>query len=240
MNIAGAQIQSFKGDIEKNIAHHLKWVNKAIELGVDLLVFPELSLTGYEPTLAKELALDLQDPRLDIFQERSDEHLITIGIGAPILSSKGIHISLVFFHPHQVRSCYSKQYLHPDEEAYFVPAENRAILEVGKKRIALAICYEISVEAHLEEVLSFKPDGYIASTAKDAQGVEKAHRRLAEMAQVHSFPTLFVNGVGPSDDFVSAGRSTVWDEKGNWGYELDSSEEGLLSLNISSNLDWKY
>ena len=58
MIIALAQLKSICGDIDANIGKHLSFIEKAAEFKSNLIVFPELSLTGYEPTLAKELALN--------------------------------------------------------------------------------------------------------------------------------------------------------------------------------------
>ena len=53
MKIGIAQIKPLKGDIERNLDKHLKFINNALEKQPDLLMFPELSLTGYEPELAR-------------------------------------------------------------------------------------------------------------------------------------------------------------------------------------------
>lgn len=45
--IALAQISSVLGDVERNVARHIEWTERAIERGADAIVFPELSLTGY-------------------------------------------------------------------------------------------------------------------------------------------------------------------------------------------------
>lgn len=68
MRIAIVQLEPFKGNIEKNIETHLAWIKQAIDKCTDLIVFPELSLTGYEPELAKTLATDQYDQRFDCFQ----------------------------------------------------------------------------------------------------------------------------------------------------------------------------
>lgn len=44
-------------------------INRAVKLSADLIVFPELSITGYEPILASELANNIQDVRFNVFQE---------------------------------------------------------------------------------------------------------------------------------------------------------------------------
>ena len=62
--IAAAQIPSVRGAIEENIATHTAAIAAAARNGVTVLVFPELSLTGYEPDLAAELAMTAADSRL--------------------------------------------------------------------------------------------------------------------------------------------------------------------------------
>ncbi len=58
MKICLAQIKSIKGDVEENIIHHKGFIEKALTYDVDLIIFPELSITGYEPELANDLATE--------------------------------------------------------------------------------------------------------------------------------------------------------------------------------------
>jgi predicted amidohydrolase len=67
--IAAAQSQSVKGDIAANVRRHAEFVRVAAALKADVIVFPELSLSGYEPTIAAEVALSPDDP-----VRRSDPH----------------------------------------------------------------------------------------------------------------------------------------------------------------------
>ncbi len=144
MKIALAQIKPFKGNIPVNLALHEKWIQLAIKHQANLIVFPELSMTGYEPTLAKALAINASDQRLEIFQTLSNQHQIIIGIGLPIKKAKGIYIGLLFFHPQQPRQLYTKKYLHADEVPFFKEGQNDALL-IGETSIAPAVCYELSI-----------------------------------------------------------------------------------------------
>ncbi len=78
MKIALAQISSKKGAIKVNITHHLRYIESAIKAGADLIIFPELSITGYEPHLAKQLVTQPNDPVFNDFQDLSDAHNITL------------------------------------------------------------------------------------------------------------------------------------------------------------------
>lgn len=90
MNIAIAQIKPVKGDIPANIEKHITFINLATVLKADSIFFPELSLTGYEPELSKNLAVDINDNRFDEFQELSDLKSIAIGVGVPTVDRKSV------------------------------------------------------------------------------------------------------------------------------------------------------
>jgi len=66
MKVCVAQTRPIKEDISGNIANHIKLIELAVSLGAGTLVFPELSLTGYEPRLAEALATHQDDERLDV------------------------------------------------------------------------------------------------------------------------------------------------------------------------------
>jgi len=82
--IATAQIASVRGDIDGNIAAHAAAMAAAAKQGVSVLVFPELSLTGYEPDLAAELAITAADSRLVPLLALARQHQIEVIVGAPL------------------------------------------------------------------------------------------------------------------------------------------------------------
>ena len=109
MKICVAQTRPLKGDIHSNLDQHKKLLDLAIANGADTVIFPELSLTGYEPKLAKVLATHQDDSRFDDLQTIADTRQITIGVGVPTKNHAGISISMVLFQPHQARQMYSKK-----------------------------------------------------------------------------------------------------------------------------------
>ncbi len=228
MKIAIAQSQSIKGAIEKNIKRHIQFIEKAIEFKSDLIVFPELSITNYEPELAAELAKNINDSIFDIFQQYSDTHQITIGIGMPTGKEKDIKISMLIFQPNQKRVIYSKQYLHSDELAYFQKGNSQTFFTIKGIKIGIAICYESLQLAHF---LNCKKDDatiYIASVAKSQKGIEKTIPYFQEISSEYQTPILMVNSVGYCDNFKSMGQSAVWDKKGNLMKQLDDRSEGMI------------
>lgn len=106
MRICLVQSSAGKGGIDQNIQNHLWLIGRFIQLKADLIVFPELSITGYEPKLAEKRACTLEDDRFNSFQGLADTHKVTIGIGMPTRSGNEINISTIFFQPHKRRLLY--------------------------------------------------------------------------------------------------------------------------------------
>jgi predicted amidohydrolase len=167
MKICIAQIRPVKGETNKNIEIHKKFIDLAISKEADMIFFPELSLTGYEPKLTKNLATTQNDKRFDDFQDISDSHNITIGVGMPTKSDSDILISMIIFQPHESRRTYSKQILHSDEFPYFVNGQQQIILTTKNKKIAPAICYESLQPEHSERAFNSGAEIYIASVCRD-------------------------------------------------------------------------
>ncbi|MCB0400436.1 MAG: carbon-nitrogen hydrolase family protein [Winogradskyella sp.] len=228
MKICIAQTQSVKGDIQKNIKNHLRFIERAITYKADLIIFPELSITNYEPQLAKALATEAEDKLFNPFQEVSDQKGIVIGIGMPTMATNGINISLLIFQPNKEREVYSKQLLHEDELPYFVNGDKQKIFTINGKNIAFGICYETLQEEHVVNAIKNGADVYIASVAKPQNGINKANEHFPKMVKTYSTPVLMSNCVGACDDFMSVGQSAIWNAKGELVSQLDATNQGIL------------
>lgn len=228
MKICLAQTKPVTGNVVENIKRHQQCIELASTNAADLIIFPELSLTGYEPELAGKLATTLNDKRFDTFQQLSDVHGITIGAGMPLLSTNGITISMIIFQPGANRQMYAKQYLHEDEVPYFVPGTPTIQLLGKQDDIGLAICYEISVGAHAEQLRTMGAKVYLASVAKFQSGIETAYERMSEIARSYNIFTMMSNCVGINDGAECAGSSAIWDHSGNNIAKMNSTDEGIL------------
>jgi predicted amidohydrolase len=234
MKIGLAQLRPFKGDLKKNIVAHKRLLDVAILKEADVVVFPELSLTGYEPKLCKELASHQDDERLDDFQTLSDTHRMTICVGMPTKSSSGVRISMIIFQPGQPRLTYSKQHLHVDELPYFIPGEEQIILTTHNKKVAPAICYESLLPEHSASVHKSGAQIYLASVAKSSNGIYKAFKHYPEIARQYSMIVAMSNCIGPCDDFESVGKSSIWNKEGILLGQLDDRNEGILLVDMDT------
>jgi predicted amidohydrolase len=236
VKIALAQTASVKGDIFANILTHLTFIDRAVTLGADAVFFPELSVTGYEPTLAASLATTPDDPRLAVFQHTSDQKKVIIGIGLPLRSPEGISICMLLFRPFSPSSVYAKKYIHADEEPFFIHGENAPGLLLKNEGIALAICYEISNPEHAEQAFKNGASIYVASVVKTPDGADKAWQQLSAIAQKYGMVTMMCNAVGIADGGTCGGKSAAWNTSGRLLSQLDGEAEGILLYDTEAGL----
>lgn len=228
MKISIAQTKPIKGDISANINKHKSLIELASSLKATSIFFPELSLTSYEPELAKNLATNQNDNRFDDFQQISDINKMTIGLGMPTRTNSGIQISMIIFQPNELRQTYSKQQLHSDELPYFENGDRQTILTVDNKKIAPAICYESLQSDHSDKARKLGAEIYLASVAKSQNGINKALKYFPKVAKNYSMAVLMSNCIGYCDNFESYGFSSVWTKQGFLVGQLDNKNEGIL------------
>jgi predicted amidohydrolase len=228
MRICAAQLEAVRGDIAGNVRRHLALIDLASSHDADLVLFPELSLTGYEPTLAAQLATDASDERLGVFQAVSDYRRIIIGVGLPTRAPSGVRISLVVFQPRKDPATYSKQRLHRDELPYFACGDRQLLISAGRHKVAPAICFESLQPEHADAAARMGADIYLASVAKSHGGLLKAYEHYPAMARQHSMIVLMASCTGRCDDFVSRGQSAVWNEHGERVAKMDDEGKGIV------------
>lgn len=234
MKISVAQTKPLKGNIPANIEAHKRFIDMAIVNGAGMIIFPELSITGYEPELAKDLASSQDDSRFNDFQEISNANQIIIGIGMPIKTETAPMIGMIIFQPHQPRLTYAKQYLHADERPCFVEGTHQVYLTAGGIKIAFAICYELSVPEHAANVHKNDATIYVVSVAKTVSGVEKAIQTLSETAGKYAMTVIMTNCIGLCDGVICGGRSSSWNTSGQLNGQLEDESEGILMLDTET------
>lgn len=234
MKIALAQVQSSKGAINHNIIHHSRFISHASSQQADLIVFPELSVTNYEPNLAERLAVRKEDEIFDPIQKLSDQNNIIVALGMPLKVTDGVQIAMIIFQPNKEPISYSKQMLHADEEPFFVKGHNQVYLELAGEKIAFGICYETMHESHLAQTKRDGANIYIASVAKSQNGVVRANEHYQNMAAQYQLPVLMCNAIGSTDDFVSFGSSGVW-LPSSATIKMSRDQEGILFFDTYSH-----
>jgi predicted amidohydrolase len=238
MILAAAQTQPKRGDIDANLLDHYRLVKLASANGVQLIAFPELSITGYEREDAARLAFTENDSRLDHLKKLATENNITIIVGAPIRIQSGLFLGEFCIAPNDSVSIYTKQFLHTGEEVYYEPSlDYNPILEIGNERISCAICADIDNPLHPENASKNNSSTYIASIFFSPNGIPQAHQSLQSYATQYQMNVLMANFGGDSYGSPSGGRSAFWNNKGELIAQMEDSGSGLLVVEKQDN-DW--
>lgn len=233
MIIAAAQTKPFKNNTPKNILEHLRLVDLAAKKGAQLIIFPEMSLTGYERELADELSFSENDTRLNPLKEKAATDQITIVAGAPIKIDSQLYIGSFIFLPDSTILIYTKQFLHEEEALFFSPGfDHNPVLELEKEVISFAICADITHPIHPENAAKKHTSLYLASIFYTPNGIREGHNQLAHYAKEHGMNILMANFGGPSYKFETGGRSAFWNKNGELMALIEDQNEELLIVQI--------
>jgi len=233
MILAASQTNPYDGNVNTNLENHYQLILKAADNNVDLMVFPELSLTGYVREKAQELAFSLTDSRIEKLRRLSANTKIVLIVGAPILIDQNLFIGSFIIKPDYTLSVYTKQYLHEGENHFFESDfKYNPILELNKYRISFAICADIETQKHVVDASRLGTTLYIPSIFYSKNGINAAHVKLSDYARKYSMNILMANYCGKSYEWDAGGKSGFWNTDGKLISHLNESECGLLIIDL--------
>jgi predicted amidohydrolase len=206
LTLAVAQPLCAPYDVAANVLAHAAAVHSA---AARVVVFPELSLTGYEldaPTLAPD------DPRLTPLIEACADTGASALVGAPIEGSDRPHIATLAVTGSGVRVAYRKLWLGSSESPRFGCGCAPAVLEVDGWRLGLAICRDTGIAEHAAATAALGIDAYVAGTLMADDETEIQNARGHRLALEHRVWVAFASFAGSTGDGYdrAAGCSAVW------------------------------
>lgn len=212
LDLCAAQYCSIAGDLDTNLQRHLEVMRLAAEQRIDFLLFPELSLTGYEPSLARELAQTTDTALLQHLRTLAKQLRMTTVVGLPLRTaeSDAVLIGSLLFGADGSQTIYTKQYLHVGEERVFSPGAGGALLHLGDERIALSICADFAHASHARAAVERGAGVYATSVLISENGYPHDSELLEGYARKLSLGVLMANHGGPSGGWTCAGRSAFW------------------------------
>jgi len=227
--IAAAQSTSVPGNISQNVARHLRFGAMAADNDAQLLVFPELSLTGYEPAIARSNAIRPGSTCLDPLRRLAEEAHMTVVVGAPLLNDEDqLHIAAFAIRPDGSVSTYTKEHLHPGEEQTFTPGMGGPVLLVEDANVALAICADTTHPRHAASAAARGANVYASGVLIAENGYAPDTALLRNYALDHRMAILMANYSGVTGGWVSAGKSAIWSENGTLVATSRGTEEALV------------
>jgi predicted amidohydrolase len=209
--IAVAQPRSVSNDVARNALIHAETIRAA---GARVVVFPELSLTGYELD-APPIAID--DPRLGPIVEACEETGSIALVGAPVEDDAGrSNIGVLAVDGDGAHVAYRKVWLGGEEPARFAPGAGPAILEVDGWRLGLAICKDTGVPRHAADTAALGMDAYVAGMLESADDAGIPEARAVRAAVDHGVWVAFASFAGSTGGGYThaAGGSGVWSSDG--------------------------
>ena len=237
-----------RGDLDANLEEHLRLVRLAADHGARVVLFPELSLTGYELELADRLAISEDEPRLESMADAARALALTIIVGAPLRIGLSLHIGAVGFTPEGGRFVYTKQRLGafgesarvdgslpPPEPSVFQPGEHDPLVQLDGGSAAIAICSDTGRAHHAQRAADRGARTYLASMFVIPSEFERDSANLRRYASEHAMCVVLSNYGSPTGGLAAAGRSSIWSERGELVVELPASGAGIAVATRDSN-----
>ncbi|MEM5807832.1 MAG: NAD+ synthase [Candidatus Aenigmatarchaeota archaeon] len=251
MKIAMAQVNATVGDIEGNLQKIIEFIKRARENKANIVIFPELVVTGYPPQdlLYNIKFLKKNKEALDKISDETSNITAIVGFvdfDLNRIGSDGTEIkfnSAAIIHNKKIVGIQNKTLLPTydvfDEARYFTPAEKYNIFNINDTNLGVQICedlwdenYRIKVTKNLAELGSKIIVNLSASPFY--RGKRKVRiKLLSEKSKEHKVPILYVNLVGGQDDLVFDGESLAVDENGSLIAIGKQFEEDLVFVDLN-------
>jgi predicted amidohydrolase len=211
LTVAVAQPPCTPYDVAANADAHAAAVRSA---GARVVVFPELSLTGYELDAP---ALTVDAPELAPLVAACGETGSVALVGAPVNGDTGrSHIAMLAVDGAGAGIAYRKMWLHGPEAERFTPGGEPAVLDVDGWRLGLAICKDAGVPQHAADTAALGIDAYVAGSVKSADEARLQDERARRVATEHRVWVAVASAAGRAglDYPDTAGRSGIWSSDG--------------------------
>jgi NAD+ synthase (glutamine-hydrolysing) len=241
MRLALAQINSVVGDVEGNAARVVDWLERACGENADLVLFPELCITGYPP---EDLLLRpgfLRAARRAVETVAAATHELTALVGAPHHDGGALYNACFVLADGEVRDVYRKHHLPNygvfDEDRYFEPGDERVLIEVAGTTVGLTVCEDIWIAGPPASELGAAGADLVANISASPFHVLKDRERediVRRCAAANGRPVALCNAVGGQDELVFDGHSVVVGADGEVIARATGFEEELLVVDLDA------
>jgi NAD+ synthase (glutamine-hydrolysing) len=241
MRLALAQMNTVVGDLDGNRERIVDHMTRAREAGAELVLFPELAVTGYPP---EDLLLRpgfLRAASESLEQIAAETKGITALVGAPHLD-RDLFNACAICVDGKVEALYHKQFLPNygvfDEDRYFQSGRELVLLRCGETLVGPTVCEDIWQPGPPATDLALAGAHLVANISASPFHLGKGAERedmLATRARDNSCWIAFVNAVGAQDELIFDGHSLVLDEEGEIVARGPAFEEALLIVDVDAS-----
>jgi NAD+ synthase (glutamine-hydrolysing) len=238
MRIALAQIDTTVGDLDGNREQILSWLADAKAAGADVVLFPELAITGYPPEdlLLRPSFIHAAEASLALIAREARG--IVVFVGTPHLD-RDLYNACAVCAGGEVKAIYRKRFLPNygvfDEHRYFAPGRDLFLLEHGEVLAGPTVCEDIWQPGPPATDLALAGAQLIVNISASPFHVGKEREReqmLQTRARDNVCYVAFVNAVGAQDELIFDGHSVVLDDEGEVLARAPGFEEALLVVDV--------
>ena len=248
MKIALCQINPTVGAINQNKKSIFDWYHRAVDLGADLVVFPELSLIGYPPQdlLLRNRFIENAKNALDEIAQKST---IPIILGNTMMEDNKLYNCAFFCEKGEIISHYKKRLLPTydvfDEARYFTRGSEPCVVKVSingeNVYLGLQICEDLwdkNYSCDLVEELKAKGAEIIINLSASPYRVDRLLDRcelIQSKASDNRLSYVYCNLVGAQDELIFDGQSLAYNENGELIAQGKAFEEEILLVDINNS-----
>jgi NAD+ synthase (glutamine-hydrolysing) len=238
MRLALAQIDTTVGDLEGNRERILSSLQKAKEAAADIVLFPELAITGYPPEDLLLRPSFIRAAERSLAEVAREARGIVAFVGTPHLE-RDLYNACAVCAGGEVKAIYRKRFLPNygvfDEHRYFAPGRDLFLLEHGDVLVGPTVCEDIWQPGPPATDLALAGAQLIVNISASPFHVGKEREReqmLQTRARDNVCFVAFVNAVGAQDELVFDGHSVVLDDEGEVLARAPGFEEALLVVDV--------
>ncbi|MCP4041768.1 MAG: NAD+ synthase [Gammaproteobacteria bacterium] len=243
IRIAIAQINPLVGDIEGNTNLIIRLAAQAREeLNADVVIFPELTLSGYPPEdllLRQDLYLRVNKGLREIMRSVSG---IDVLVGYPHQEREDIFNACVLIRDGRIAARYFKRNLPNygvfDEKRYFREGHEPCVVKIGNVVCGLSICEDIWLPRPAREAVTAGAQVLLNLNASPYHVGKDNEREMVVVARAREnrVPIVYINQSGGQDELVFDGASFIIAADGTLLFQAPAFEEGLYLAEIRTNI----
>ncbi|MGZ4957037.1 MAG: nitrilase-related carbon-nitrogen hydrolase, partial [Methylobacter sp.] len=242
LKIALAQTNFLVGDIFANVDNIARAaIHARDELGADMIVFPELTLTGY-PAEDLLLRADFINATNNALYQLADRVAgIALVVGFPERDGDKLYNSVAVLHQGAILACYRKRALPNygvfDEQRYFTAGNQPCVFEFNGTFIGLTICEDVWRPGIIEDTQQAGAELLLTINASPFNS-GKIHQReavICSQVKAAQIPLVYVNQVGGQDELIFDGASFVVDAQGDIVFRAAEFKEQISVVEFAGN-----
>ena len=241
LTVAAGQAACTALDVPANTAAAADLVRRSAEQGADLLVLPELFLTGYE---LRDIAADPRkltvapgDPRLEPLASACAETGTAVVVGVPTQDAESgllLISALVLGRDGLLAARYDKQHTTPNERAAgFSPGTAGCTLTLDGWRLGLGICWDSGFPEHARAAALDGCHAYLVGAMfGTGSGAHQRATVFPARAMDNTGYAVLANHCGPSGPYQGCGHSAVWNPDGTLLADAGTADPGLATVRL--------